>query len=348
MAKPLVIFLMGPTASGKTDLAIALHQRLPVDVISVDSALVYRDMNIGSAKPSAAEQALAPHQLLDIRDPADPYSVADFCIDARAAIAASVAAGRIPLLVGGTIMYFKALLEGMAEMPGADPAVRAAIEAEAELKGWPAIHAQLAAVDPQTAAGIHPNHSQRLSRALEVYRVSGKTMTELRAAQVREDGDLRNHYNVVQFALLPHNRALLHERIAQRFEQMLELGFVAEVEALRARGDLHKDLPAIRAVGYRQVWEYLDGDYSVGGSALGSTKTDRGESDVSGGDYAEMVSRGVAATRQLAKRQLTWLRGWPERYPELHTLYIDTESGQIRKKEQLLLELLNFLPQVPL
>ncbi len=339
MAKPLVIFLMGPTASGKTDLAIALHQCLPVDVISVDSALVYRDMNIGSAKPTVAEQVLAPHQLLDIRDPADAYSAADFCVDARAAIDASVAAGRIPLLVGGTIMYFKALLEGMAEMPGADPIVRAQIEAEAAVDGWPAIHAQLAAVDPQSAAEIHPNHSQRLSRALEVYRVSGKTMTELRALQSREDNDLRNQFEVVQFALLPHNRSLLHDRIAQRFEQMLELGFVDEVKALRARGDLHKDLPAIRAVGYRQVWEYLDGDYGT---------TNDVDNGTNGKDFDELVSRGVAATRQLAKRQLTWLRGWPERYPELHVLYIDAESGQMRKKEQVLLELLNFLPQVPL
>ncbi len=316
--KPLVIFLMGPTASGKTDLAIALRQQLPVEVISVDSALVYKGLDIGSAKPSAEEQALAPHRLIDIRDPQDSYSAADFCADALREIEAIVAAGRIPLLVGGTMMYFKALLEGMADMPAADPVVRSAIEQQAAEHGWPFIHQQLAEVDPVTAAEIHPNHSQRLSRALEVYRVSGKTMTELRAQQQRDKDDLRNHYQVVQFAIGPRDRSVLHERIEHRFRLMLEQGFIDEVKALHARSDLHKDLPAIRAVGYRQAWEYLDGDY----------------------EYEEMIDRGVAATRQLAKRQLTWLRGWPE----LNWVYTDTESGKMVKKGQVLLELLNYLP----
>jgi tRNA dimethylallyltransferase len=316
--KPLLIFLMGPTASGKTDLAIALRQCLPVDVISVDSALIYRDMDIGTAKPSAAELALAPHRLINICDPAQSYSAAEFRRDALRDIEAIVAAGRIPLLVGGTMLYFKALLEGLADMPAADPAVRAAIEAEAAHAGWPAIHAQLAAVDPETAAAIHPNHSQRLCRALEVYRVSGETMTALRARQQRDAGDLRNRYQVVQVAMAPRQRAVLHARIARRFELMLAQGLVAEVERLRARGDLHADLPAIRAVGYRQVWEYLDGACTE----------------------AVMVERGVAATRQLAKRQLTWLRGWPD----LHWLCTDDENGNEKKKSDLLVEMLNFLP----
>jgi tRNA dimethylallyltransferase len=320
--KPLVIFLMGPTASGKTDLAIALRQRLPVDIISVDSALVYRGMDIGSAKPSAEEQALAPHRLIDLRDPADSYSAADFRADALREIEAIVAQDRIPLLVGGTMMYFKALLEGMADMPAADPTVRAEIEALAVAKGWPHIHQLLAEVDPQTAAEIHPNHSQRLSRALEVYRISGKTMTALRAEQQRERDNLHQRYNVVQFAIGPRDRSVLHQRIEKRFGLMLEQGFIDEVKTLRQRADLHKDLPAIRAVGYRQVWEYLDGDY----------------------DYEEMVAKGEAATRQLAKRQLTWLRGWEG----LHWLYTDTETGDSVKKDQVLLELLNFLPHLPL
>lgn len=320
--KPLVIFLMGPTASGKTDLAIALRQRLPVDIISVDSALVYRGMDIGSAKPSAEEQTLAPHRLIDIRDPADSYSAADFRADALREIEDIVSLGRIPLLVGGTMMYFKALLEGMADMPAADPEVRAKIEALAAEKGWPHIHQLLAEVDPQTAAEIHPNHSQRLSRALEVYRVSGRTMSELRAEQQRDQDDLHQKYNVVQFAIGPRDRSVLHQRIEKRFGLMLEQGFIEEVKSLRQRADLHKDLPAIRAVGYRQVWEYLDGDY----------------------DYDEMVAKGEAATRQLAKRQLTWLRGWEG----LNWLYTDTETGETVKKDQVLLELLNFLPHLPL
>lgn len=322
MSKPLAIFLMGPTASGKTDLAIALRGVLPVELISVDSALVYRQMDIGSAKPSAAEQAQAPHRLLDIRDPSEPYSAADFREDALREMAGIVAQGRIPLLVGGTMMYFKALLEGFADMPAADPAVRRAIEAEAERLGWPAIHQQLAAVDPEAAASIHPHHSQRLCRALEVYRVSGQTMTALRQQQDRAAQDLHQQYQVVQIAIAPRQRAVLHERIARRFGLMLEQGFVDEVRQLYQRGDLHPDLPAIRAVGYRQVWQYLAGECS----------------------YDEMIERGIAATRQLAKRQLTWLRGWEQ----LHWVCTDTEAGENRKKTNLVDEILNLLPERPL
>ncbi len=319
MTKPLIIFLMGPTASGKTDLAIGLRKLLPVDLVSVDSALVYKELNIGSAKPSAEEQAQAPHRLLDIRDPSQPYSVSEFYEDALKEIRDIHDQGRIPLLVGGTMMYFKALLEGLADMPAADEAVRAQIEADAAAHGWAFVHDQLAEIDPQTAADIHPNHSQRLSRALEVYRVSGQTMTQLREKQNRKAQDLRNNYDVVQVAIAPRDRKVLHQRIEKRYRLMLEQGFIEEVQSLIDRGDLHKDLPAIRAVGYRQVWEFLQGDY----------------------DRDTMIEKGVAATRQLAKRQLTWLRGWSE----LNWVYTDTENGENLTKQQLINEMLNFLPE---
>ena len=322
MSKPLVIFLMGPTASGKTDLAIALRDVLPVELISVDSALVYRHMDIGSAKPSAQEQALAPHRLLDIRDPSEPYSAAEFREDALREIEDIVGQGRIPLLVGGTMLYFKALLEGFADMPAADPMVRQAIEADAERLGWPALHQQLAAVDPEAAASIHPNHSQRLSRALEVYRVTGQTMTALRQRQDRLGQDLHPRFQVVQIAIAPHQRSVLHERIGRGFELMLQNGLLEEVKRLYQRGDLHPDLPAIRAVGYRQVWQYLAGECS----------------------YEEMQAKGVAATRQLAKRQLTWLRGWDQ----LNWVYTDTAAGHFRKITDLITEILNLLPERPL
>ncbi|NIB39322.1 tRNA (adenosine(37)-N6)-dimethylallyltransferase MiaA [Pseudomaricurvus alkylphenolicus] len=317
--KPLVIFLMGPTASGKTDLAIALRQQLPVELISVDSALVYQGLDVGSAKPSEEEQRAAPHRLLDIRDPAEPYSAADFRTDALREIDDIHQSGRIPLLVGGTMLYFKALLEGLADMPAAAPEIREQIEKEAEEKGWPFIHQQLAAVDPHAAAEIHPNHSQRLSRALEVYRSSGRTMTELRAEQDRQAQDLHQRYDVAQFAIAPRDRSVLHRRIETRFEKMLEHGLLEEVKGLMQRGDLHPDLPAIRAVGYRQVWEYLTGESS----------------------QQEMIERATAATRQLAKRQLTWLRGWEG----LNWVYTDTPEGQSRKKSVLVNEILNFLPE---
>lgn len=285
MAKPLAIALMGPTAAGKTDLAVALHQHLSAEIISVDSALVYRGMNIGTAKPSVEELALAPHRLIDIRDPAESYSAADFVVDAREAMQNITASGHTPLLVGGTMLYFKALLEGLSPMPASDERIRAELEAQASVVGWPALHAELAVIDPVAAAKLHPNHSQRISRALEVYRVSGRPMSEW---QLQGGDGLAEQYNWVQIAIAPQQRNVLHQRIAQRFELMLANGFIDEVRQLYQREDLHPDLPSIRAVGYRQVWQYLAQEC----------------------DFDTMRERGVAATRQLAKRQLTWLRGW--------------------------------------
>lgn len=293
---PPAIFLMGPTAAGKTDLAIELTKVLPCELISVDSALVYRDMDIGTAKPSKDILTAYPHRLVDIIDPAESYSAKQFCTDALAAMAEITARGKIPLLVGGTMLYYKALLEGLADMPPADPEVRASLEAEARALGLGELHRQLAEVDPESAARIHPNDPQRLIRALEVYRVSGLSMTAHRQRQLAQssgaDAGANGHlpYTVASLAIAPADRHVLHERIALRFSQMLEQGFVDEVRSLRARSDLHVGLPSIRAVGYRQVWEYLDG-------AL---------------DENEMRERGIIATRQLAKRQFTWLRGWSD------------------------------------
>lgn len=293
---PPAIFLMGPTAAGKTDLALELARLLPCDLISVDSALVYRGMDIGTAKPERAILDEFPHALIDIRDPAESYSAAEFRADALAAMAQSAEQGRIPLLVGGTMLYYKALLQGLADMPSADPVVRAELEARAAAEGWEALHRELGEVDPESAARIHPNDPQRLTRALEVYRVSGLSMTEHRRRQAEGNPDTGTSatgqlpYTVAQLAIAPAQRQILHERIAQRFRVMLEQGFVEEVEALRSRSDLHAGLPSIRAVGYRQVWEYLDGDLT----------------------RDEMVERGIIATRQLAKRQFTWLRGWDD------------------------------------
>lgn len=291
---PPAIFLMGPTAAGKTDLAIELAQTLPCDLISVDSALVYRTMDIGTAKPTPELLKAYPHQLIDIRDPAQSYSAAEFVGDALGAMARSTAAGRIPLLVGGTMLYFKALSEGLADMPAADSDVRAVLEAQVQTEGLAALHRRLAEVDPESAARIHPNDPQRLVRALEVYLVSGISMTEYRARQTAQkasaaapDGRVLP-YTVAQLGIAPTQRQLLHQRIEQRFIQMVEQGFVGEVETLRRRSDLHAELPSMRAVGYRQVWRYLDGEYAA----------------------HEMIERGVIATRQLAKRQMTWLRGW--------------------------------------
>ena len=281
--KPLAIFLMGPTASGKTDLAIQLRQQLPVEVISVDSALIYRGMDIGTAKPSKAEQALAPHRLIDICDPSESYSAANFRTDALREMQEISAQGKIPLLVGGTMLYYKALLEGLSPLPSADEKVRSEIEAKAALIGWAGLHQELSKIDPISAQRINPNDSQRINRALEVFYLTGKTLTELTA----QKGEALP-YDILQFAIAPEQREVLHLRIEQRFHKMIELGFQQEVEKLYRRPDLNEDLPSIRCVGYRQMWEYLRGDY----------------------DHDEMVFRGICATRQLAKRQITWLRGW--------------------------------------
>ncbi|AXP06749.1 MULTISPECIES: tRNA (adenosine(37)-N6)-dimethylallyltransferase MiaA [Pseudomonas] len=293
---PPAIFLMGPTAAGKTDLAIELTKVLPCELISVDSALVYRGMDIGTAKPSKELLAEFPHRLIDILDPAEAYSAADFRRDALQAMAEITARGKIPLLVGGTMLYYKALVDGLADMPAADPEVRAQIEEEAARLGWQALHEQLAVIDPESAARIHPNDPQRLSRALEVYRVSGQSMTALRQRQSAQSteaaasGLQQLPYTVANLAIAPANRQVLHRRIEQRFTLMLEQGFIDEVVALRERSDLHPGLPSIRAVGYRQVWDYLDGKLTS----------------------AEMQERGIIATRQLAKRQFTWLRSWTD------------------------------------
>ena len=280
-----VVTIMGPTASGKTSLALELSQRTPCEIISVDSALVYRDMNIGTAKPTAEEQAIAPHWLIDIIDPSESYSVAEFRNDVETLINDIHQRGKLPVLVGGTMMYFNALINGISPLPSSDDAVRARIAQEAEAYGWKALHDELNRVDPVSAARIHPNDPQRLTRALEVYRSTGRSLTDWQATKGESCP-----FNVTQFAIAPEDRAVLHGRIEQRFDMMLEDGFIEEVRSLYARGDLHEDLPSIRSVGYRQAWQYLNGQL----------------------DYAEMRERGIIATRQLAKRQLTWLRGWPE------------------------------------
>lgn len=293
---PPAIFLMGPTAAGKTDLAIALTQALPCELISVDSAMVYRGMDIGTAKPAPEVLAAHPHRLVDILDPAQSYSAARFCTDALQAMAEITARGKIPLLVGGTMLYYKALVEGLADMPPADAQVRAELQMQARELGLGELHRQLAQVDPVSAARIHPNDPQRLMRALEVYRVSGQSMTAHRARQSCEsrtaDASAGGHlpYTVARLAIAPADRKVLHTRIALRFSQMLEQGFIDEVRGLRARSDLHVGLPSIRSVGYRQVWDYLDGLLTA----------------------EQMRERGIIATRQLAKRQFTWLRSWSE------------------------------------
>lgn len=281
--RPPTVFLMGPTATGKTALACALAERFPIELISVDSALVYRGLDIGTAKPDAETLRRHPHALIDIRDPAEPYSAARFRDDALAAMRAIAARGRVPLLVGGTGLYFRALERGLSEMPTADPGLRERLRAEAGHEGWPALHARLAQHDPEAAARIRPNDAQRIQRALEVIELTGDTVTALHAA----GGNARRlPYRVLKLALVPANRDVLRERIAARFDAMLASGFLDEVERLRARGDLHADLPALRAVGYRQAWEFLDRQCPA----------------------EAFRKRAIDATRQLAKRQATWLR----------------------------------------
>jgi tRNA dimethylallyltransferase len=289
--KPMAVAIMGPTASGKTAAALAIASEMPVEIISVDSALVYREMDIGTAKPSPEELASVPHHLIDIIDPLESYSVMQFREDAIRLVAGIHARGKLPLLVGGTMMYFKGLVDGLDDLPTADAGVRARIDLEAARIGWPGMHAKLRELDPATADRLAPNDAQRINRALEIIELSGKPMSELLAR--REKTELP--FELLSFALEPSDRAVLHQRIALRFDQMLgsrdDEGIVAEVASLRARGDLDLSLPSMRCVGYRQSWEYLDGLY----------------------DRAQLRENGIVATRQLAKRQLTWLRSMPER-----------------------------------
>lgn len=305
---PPIVCLMGPTASGKTDLAVSLLESLPLDIISVDSVMVYRGMDIGSAKPDAETLAVAPHRLIDICDPAESYSAARFRDDALREVAEIRAQGRIPLLVGGTMLYFRALLYGLSLLPSADAETRARLEAEAEAEGWASLHRRLAEVDPAAAARIHPNDPQRIQRALEVYELTGTPLSELQRTQ---QADQPLACPVIKLAVAPADRTILHERIARRFEGMLQIGLIEEVERLRQRGDLHLDMPALRAVGYRQVWEFLAGSLN----------------------YTEMMERGIIATRQLAKRQFTWLRSEPE------LVLLDSLDSRLREKT------LNFIEQ---
>ena len=282
--KPKVIFVMGPTASGKTDLAMKLCDHLPCELVSVDSAMIYRGMDIGTAKPSPDELNAYPHRLVDIIGPAEAYSAAQFRTDALAAIAEISASGRIPVLVGGTMLYFNALQQGLADLPEANPQLRARIESEALEHGWPAIHARLAELDPEGALRLKPNDAQRLQRALEVVELTGKPISE----HWREQREVELPFDITPIALAPKERSLLHQRIEQRFDLMLKAGFEAEVRSLWERGDLHAGMPSIRCVGYRQMWSWFADEY----------------------DRATMREKAVVATRQLAKRQLTWLRGW--------------------------------------
>ena len=310
---------MGPTAAGKTRLSIALAKRFKTEIISVDSALVYRGLDIGSAKPDMVERDGVIHHLIDICDPHEPYSAADFCRDAKPIIARLIAEGKTPILVGGTMMYFKALLEGLSDIPASNPDVRAEVEALAVEHGWNYVYEQLREVDPVSAERIHPNHSQRLSRAYEVFLSTGKPMSSW---QNGSDNGLLDEFTWCQFAVAPRDRSILHRRITDRFELMLEGGLLDEVAQLQKNPLLHCDLPAIRAVGYRQVWEYLLGQCT----------------------YQEMRERGQAATRQLAKRQLTWLRGWNG----LNWLYTEHQNGDLKTFDEIVTNALNFLDETAL
>lgn len=294
---PPAIFLMGPTASGKTELAIQLVQELPCEIISVDSALVYRGMDIGTAKPDADELAVAPHRLIDICDPAEAYSAASFREDALAEMDEITRAGHIPLLVGGTMLYFRALEHGLSELPEADKGVRARLAQEAALHGWAYMHDRLLKIDPKAGARIHPNDPQRIQRALEIYELTGRPMSELQA----KSSGKKLPYRVIKLARAPKERAVLHQRIARRFQLMLDQGFEQEVRNLLERGDLVPDMPSMRSVGYRQMMKYLLGEW----------------------DRKRMIEKGIIATRQLAKRQFTWLRS----DPEIH--WLDEEEGKL-------------------
>lgn len=303
-----ILCLSGPTAAGKSASTLAIASHWPVEIITVDSATIYRGMDIGTAKPSREEQAQVPQHLLDIRDPSESYSAAEFCNDATTLIEQIRGRGRIPLLCGGTMMYYKALREGLNDLPGADPALRAELEAEAEKSGWPALHARLAEVDPVTAARLAPNDSQRIQRALEIWHLSGQPMSVL--LQHGRPGAPQSDHQYVTISLEPSDRLALHQRIAQRYQQMLEHGLVEEVRHLYERGDLHPGLPSVRCVGYRQLWDYLDGKI----------------------DKTQAIEQAIAATRQLAKRQLTWLRAQPDRIvvdclaPDAAARVLDTVS----------------------
>ena len=303
---PPAIFLMGPTASGKTALAVSLVKHFPLEIISVDSALVYRGMNLGTAKPDATTLARAPHHLLDIRDPTEAYSAAVFCDDARRLMADIVARGKVPLLVGGTMLYFRALSNGLDDLPRADAAVRQKLKGAAASRGWPALHAELAQVDPVTAARLAPNDSQRIGRALEIFRLTGTPMSAL-----LDKAQTVLPYRVLQLALIPSDRVVLHHRIAARFDAMLAEGLFEEVKSLRRSYALNAAMPSMRAVGYRQAWAYLDGEI----------------------DLNQLRETGIAATRQLAKRQLTWLRSWPGAV-ELDCLADDLERQALALVEQ--------------
>ncbi|MBY4677056.1 tRNA (adenosine(37)-N6)-dimethylallyltransferase MiaA [Marinobacterium arenosum] len=297
---------MGPTASGKTQLAMDLYDRLGCEIVSVDSAMVYRGMDIGTAKPDADTLARYPHRLIDLLDPSESYSAADFRRDALREIDQIHAAGRIPLLAGGTMLYFQALQNGLANLPSADEQVRAELLAEAQRLGWPAMHERLRRIDPQSAARLKPNDSQRLQRALEVHRLTGRTLTELWAEQQQQ----KLPFPVVSLAVMPPERAELHRRIAERFQLMLAQGFIDEVRTLWERGDLNLQMPSIRCVGYRQVWQYFAGEW----------------------DHDTMVDKAIIATRQLAKRQVTWLRSWPD----LH--WLDSQDSNLQDNALKLIE----------
>ncbi len=308
--KPLAVFIMGPTASGKTDLAMRLYDCLPCELISVDSALIYQGMNIGSAKPNKQELENYPHHLIDMIDPAQNYSAADFRRDALNLMSDIQEKGKIPVLVGGTMMYYNLLLKGLSDLPSASPVVRAEIDQMAAEHGWAYVHGELDKIDPVSAERINPNDPQRIQRALEVYKISGKTMTQFRQEEAQSKGQdylAEFPFDVVQIALAPDDRSILHERIKQRFIKMCDSGFVAEVEQLKARGDLDLSMPSMRCVGYRQVWQYLEGEF----------------------DYDTMLEKGVVATRQLAKRQLTWLRGWQD----VNWIYTSNEQQALSKSE---------------